>query len=543
MTKYELGKNITPEIFRKWLDSDLYSKTKEAMGDFGKNLDWDEPIRDWDIDWNSEDLKIRKPYIIEGNPPILQPWRMYAAVLGEFAEHVKDGKVGLMMQETEERRAKDEFEQQKHQTKIKDMVNTKRIILIGSTGNGKSTVANVLLNKNGNFEEVFKESADSTSETRNIQIEKAEINLDNDGNEKLEMIIIDTVGIGDTKLTTQGVLYRLAEATSHIGEGLNQIFFVNGGRFTEKEEEAYKLLSSVIFDNEVVKYTTIVRTKFPEFESEEACKRDREKLRNEKTGLANIAKSVKIIHVENPPMIGRVSAIALAKEIREDSRKVLITHLGTCQNVYKPNNLNKLNDRIKNYMTEKERLEKEIAEKERLMKEQEQRMSRKIDEARESGNRQVRELEQRKAQQIREIEQNSERQISSLRDQNSSASYTISQLRSKANENDGVSSALSSFYGLSDVQGTDFSSKSLASRVYYLKGEFERVAREKRNVESNRDYWRDEEGKERRRAQEAESSRDWWKNEEYKERQRANKLEAKIEEYRSMPFGRALFPF
>src|SRR2546423_7598332 len=151
------------------------------------------------------------------------------------------------------------------------------MLLIGRTGNGKSTLANVLLNKNGNFEEVFRESADSVSETRSIQVEKVEIDLDNDGKEKLEMIIIDTVGIGDTKLTTQGVLYRLAEATTHIKKGLSQVLFVTSGRFTEKEEEAYKLLSSVIFDNEVINYTTIIRTNFPEFENKEACERDKEK--------------------------------------------------------------------------------------------------------------------------------------------------------------------------------------------------------------------------------------------------------------------------
>jgi len=384
------------------------------------------------------------------------------------------------------------------------MTNTKKIkiILIGSTGKGKSALANVLLNKNNNFEEIFTESADGTSETRSIQIEKNEINFDNRGNEKLELTIIDTIGIGDTKLTTQGVLYKLAEATSYIDEGLNQIFFVNGGRFTEKEEEAYKLLSSVIFDSEVVNYTTIVRTNFPEFEDENACKRDREKLQNENAKLASIAKSVRIIHIDNPPLKGRSAKIN--KEIREESHKILITHLGTCQKVYKPNNLNKLNDRIKDYMTEKERLEKEIAEKERLMKEQEERMNKKLNETQEEGERKVRELEQKKTQQIREIEQNSDRQIDNLRDQNRSASYTLNQLRNQVSNNEGVSSALSSFYGLPEVRSTDFSSKSLASRVHYLKSEFERVAGEKRNAERNRDYWRDEERKERQRANQAE---------------------------------------
>jgi hypothetical protein len=368
------------------------------------------------------------------------------------------------------------------------MTNTKRIILIGSTGNGKSTLANVLLNKNDNFEEVFKESAGSISETRNVHIEKAEINLDKDGNEKLEMIIIDTVGIGDTQLTTQGVLYRLAEATNHIEEGLNQIFFVSGGRFTEKEEEAYRLLSSVIFDGDVVNFTTIVRTKFPNFDNSVACQKDREAMQRENTRLSNIVSSSKIIYVDNPPMIGRPRAVELAKEIRAESRQILLTHMGSCQTIYNPRNLVNLNDRIKDYMTEKERLEKEIAEKERLMKEQEQRMNKQINEAKENGDKKLRDFEQKKEQQIKEIKQNTDKQIDNLRDQNRSASYTIDQLRSQMNENSGVSSALSSFYGLSGVRSTDFSSKSLASRVYYLKGEFERVERERRDIEKNRDY-------------------------------------------------------
>ena len=358
------------------------------------------------------------------------------------------------------------------------MVNTKRIILIGSTGNGKSTLANVLLNKSGNFEEVFKESAGSISETRNIHIEKAEIDLDKEGNEKLEMIIIDTVGIGDTQLTTQGVLYRLAEAASHIGEGLNQIFFVSGGRFTEKEEEAYRLLSSVIFDGKVVNFTTIVRTNFPNFDNEEDCQRDREAMRNENSKLSNIVNSAKVIYVDNPPMIGRPKAIELAKEIRAESRQILLTHLGTCQNVYKPNNLGNLNQRIGNYMSDKEKLEKEIKEKERLMREQSERMNRQINEVRENGERRIRELDSSKEYQIRQIRENSDREIRNLRAENE---RTLSRIMRSGGSY--IDDALSSFYGLSAVRGTNFSDKTTTERIYYLKSEFERVVREKERAE------------------------------------------------------------
>lgn len=241
-------------------------------------------------------------------------------------------------------------------------------MLLGKTGGGKSTLANVLVNQNNNFEEVFRESAGMTSETRQNQIEEFEINLTEDGSEKIRYIIVDTVGLCDTRLPEQGVLHKIAEMSNQIRDGLNQILFVTGGRFTKEEVKSYNLLSQIIFDSQVANYTTIFHTSFPAFEDEDACEQDRQNLRNENRDLFNIIRNAQVIYVDNPPInisgSGRrvERQIALNKEIREESRRILLAHLGNCRSVYNPSNLSTLNDRVRDYKTEEEKMQAQMAE-------------------------------------------------------------------------------------------------------------------------------------------------------------------------------------
>jgi len=144
---------------------------------------------------------------------------------------------------------------------------------------------------------------------------------------------------------------------------------VTRGRFTKEEAEAYDLLSSIIFDSKVVKYTTIVRAGFPSFMDEKKCESDRQKLKEENPKFAHIFKEVrKIIYVDNPPMEGFY--LEMAKQVRQESRKRLITYLGTCLDTYHPSNLATLNERIGDYMTNEEKLIKQMKELEEKRKEE-----------------------------------------------------------------------------------------------------------------------------------------------------------------------------
>ena len=89
------------------------------------------------------------------------------------------------------------------------MNDVKNILLIGRTGGGKSTLANVLVNQfknNEPFREIFKESAGSVSQTKNIQVQEFLVNLREDGTEQVRYLVVDTAGFGDTQLTNKEIL-------------------------------------------------------------------------------------------------------------------------------------------------------------------------------------------------------------------------------------------------------------------------------------------------------------------------------------------------
>jgi len=267
------------------------------------------------------------------------------------------------------------------------MTTTKKILLIGRSGRGKSTLANVLSETNK-----FKESSGSVSETRKIQFEEF-ADKEND----TIYLVIDTPGIGDTKMSDNEVLDIIAEAVYLAKDGIDQVLFVIDGRFDQYEMITYDLLRTIIFDQNITKHTTIARTRFEDFTNKNECennlkkmieetekkkndqereiaakKEEMEELTSENeqyqkllteveklekelkvTNLAEIIKSCqkRIVYIDNPPI-----EIAGAKDLkinrnkkkRVKSQKILLAHLkNNCQNdSYKPEKLTKLSEEI-----------------------------------------------------------------------------------------------------------------------------------------------------------------------------------------------------
>jgi hypothetical protein len=187
-------------------------------------------------------------------------------------------------------------------------------------------------------------------------------------------------------------LTRLAEIADRVKkEGLNQILFINKGRFTKEEIEAYDLLSSIIFDEKVINYTTVVRVAFPNFEDKEKCADDRASLRMENADLAHILDSVNIIYVDNPPLEGRSRMVEMNKEVREESRKRLLTYLGKCRRTYRPSNIDTLEERVQDYKTNEQKLKDKMKELEADRKRQEEEFRKKLANPKEEQAQELRE--------------------------------------------------------------------------------------------------------------------------------------------------------
>jgi len=262
----------------------------------------------------------------------------------------------------------------------KEKHNSKTILLIGSTGKGKSTLANVIID----LENKFKESGASVSGTREIQKEEF---IENSSG--ISYAVIDTVGLGDTKLKKEEVLDKIAEAVYLAREGISQILFVIDDKFNPHEMANYDLLKTIIFDNEVINYTTIIRTRFKDFKIPEKRQEDINLMIEEGGKLSEIIESCqkRVIYVDNPSLNllpddaeneaerkkeeeEVTNEIVSRKKTRSASRKLLIEHLQKIclvQEEYRPRKLQVLSAEISDYMEQKIKKRKELEEKKKKL--------------------------------------------------------------------------------------------------------------------------------------------------------------------------------
>ncbi|GES90155.1 kinase-like domain-containing protein [Rhizophagus clarus] len=169
----------------------------------------------------------------------------------------------------------------------------KNILVVGRTGGGKSTLANVLTNSNE-----FKESAYAISETKYFRKKEFEWNEDN---KEDNFRVVDTIGVGDTKLSTENTLFKIADGILSMPEGISHVLFVINGRFTKEEIDTFNLIKESLFKSDILRYVTIVRSNFSNFRTNKECDKDIELMRNESDIIAQIVNSCNgVVHVDNP---------------------------------------------------------------------------------------------------------------------------------------------------------------------------------------------------------------------------------------------------
>ncbi|CAB4444951.1 unnamed protein product [Rhizophagus irregularis] len=208
---------------------------------------------------------------------------------------------------------------------------TKNLIIVGRTGGGKSTLSNVLTGSKD-----FEESGTSFSVTKISQ--KKEFPW-----KGKDYNVVDTIGVGDTQLSTKNVLYKILDGIFSIPEGISHILFVIDGRFTADEAKNFNLIKGSIFDIfniKILDYVTIVRTKFSNFKNVDKCNADKEQLHNGNDIIAEIVKSCRdVVYVDNPPVNIEIvdndedmQTVKTNEKIRERSRKIMLDYLDkACQ--------------------------------------------------------------------------------------------------------------------------------------------------------------------------------------------------------------------
>ncbi|CAG8435242.1 5946_t:CDS:2 [Ambispora gerdemannii] len=194
--------------------------------------------------------------------------------------------------------------------------------------------------KSGVFAEIFPESAFSNN------IKSVETRINN-----TDYRLIEIPGINNPNISE--LTQQIVNAVDLTKGKISQILFTVDGRITPEVQEAYELISSVAFAEDIGEFISIICTKYSNFEDEEACQAEINLLKNpENPQIAAMFKNCReIVHVNNPSLSGQ--NVEPNQEVRQLSREKLIASLKKCQDNYQVTNLEQLPERIEKYLIKK----------------------------------------------------------------------------------------------------------------------------------------------------------------------------------------------
>ncbi|MCE8162857.1 MAG: 50S ribosome-binding GTPase [Candidatus Moeniiplasma glomeromycotorum] len=260
----------------------------------------------------------------------------------------------------------------------------RNVLIVGITGNGKSTLANVLVGTNE-----FKEKNSSTSVTKNFQ------SSDVFQWEGKSYRIIDNIGFGDTNnISKDDILFKIGDGIHEAKEGINQILFVFKDRFSEDQISAFNLFKDFIAETGITKFTTIVKTGFENFRNQQRREEDQQILLSQTKELKEIINSCNgIVYVDNPaiPTVKnddneetkefKEKTIRVNKRSREKSRKIVFEHLvKNCSEIYKLKEWDSIYAMVENYNKKKEQIEQSSSvNKEEELKQAKTELVKKVD--------------------------------------------------------------------------------------------------------------------------------------------------------------------
>eukprot|EP01113_Clastostelium_recurvatum_P012863 TRINITY_DN1670_c0_g1_i3.p1 TRINITY_DN1670_c0_g1~~TRINITY_DN1670_c0_g1_i3.p1 ORF type:complete len:250 (-),score=25.18 TRINITY_DN1670_c0_g1_i3:271-1020(-) len=226
-----------------------------------------------------------------------------------------------------------------------------KVVILGSTGDGKSTLANVITGTDEFVENPF--AASETRHHKTVQYRDRDTVIE----------VTDTIGVNDTGLTQQQVLLKLADTCYDLRDGFNHVLMTTTGRFTQEAILTHKLLTEVIFDPHVGNYMTVVRTKFPGYANPDKCRMDIASMMRIPGAAHIIQTTKKVLHVNN---MTDCDDEVRWRQVRAENALRLRTYLATCQDVYKPRNLEMINERIESCVEEQNRSKRTLQELESI---------------------------------------------------------------------------------------------------------------------------------------------------------------------------------